>query len=887
MNIKSLLGRAVKTAAASAILFASVSHAQVHQQSLFLDDGHGHITTINTATGAAGTYTFPTGLGGTVLTNAGSGSLSLAGNFTTSGVFPLEFDLSGSTTLSLPTSGTLMANPMTTIGDIIYASATGTPATPAALPVNGAADGEVLTLASGLPSWAPAPATGLTSVTVDPTSPLTGAGTAGNPLSIGVADGSHNGYLSSAEYTAFNNKGSGTLSSVDVAIGGMTSNGPLTSNGVITMSGQLAIANGGTGIATNTAYALLAGGTTAGGNLQQVSNVGASPNQVLTYVSGTALPTWQNLPTVVTSVIGSPNQVLVNGLSTPAQTGAITLTLAQSIGQTSTPTFEGLTLTDPLAISSGGTGAAAVTGVNQFFANTTTGSAPAFRAITGADVPVFGASGASHAQGAVPDPGATAGTTRFLREDGQWIVPSGGGSFLPLSASTAQTVANTTNSVVPLEINAASGQTVDIQDWDVNGTKVASISSAGALTSPTHYGGSAAASTLTLVSTSGTGTTDAINFGVGTNGGTTAMTIAHSGLVTANDGLTVTGATNINNTATGSTTNINATAGAAATAIGNTTNAGSLTNMTIGASGPNTGAFTTLSASGNTQLATAAASTTAIGNVAGFGNVTVGNTGTGAGTVTILGGATGSIGIGTGTVAQTVDIANGAAANTVAIGSTTSGATTAINSGGDWSVTGAGALTLGKASSATGTIAFGNSAGAALTTLQGGPAATAESYNMPDTGISGNTLAYTTNASGYPALTTTENYVTTAVTMTNANQYYASGASITLSPGVWLITSETNILYTQNAQNYFSATVGLGTSATTFYTTGETTTRQSALGANAAITISLSKIVSLTTSTTIQTYAASTLAACTIQNTVADNPETTNTATGIHAIRIK
>lgn len=35
-------------------------------------------------------------------------------------------------------------------------------------------------------------------------------------------------------------------------------------------------------------------------------------------------------------------------------------------------------------------------------------------------VPVMGASGTSHAAGLVPDPGSSAGTTRFLREDGTW-----------------------------------------------------------------------------------------------------------------------------------------------------------------------------------------------------------------------------------------------------------------------------------------------------------------------------------------------------------------------------------------------------------------------------------------------------------------------------------
>lgn len=42
-------------------------------------------------------------------------------------------------------------------------------------------------------------------------------------------------------------------------------------------------------------------------------------------------------------------------------------------------------------------------------------------------VPVFVASGASHAAGHVPDPGAVAGTTKYLREDATFAVPPGGG----------------------------------------------------------------------------------------------------------------------------------------------------------------------------------------------------------------------------------------------------------------------------------------------------------------------------------------------------------------------------------------------------------------------------------------------------------------------------
>jgi hypothetical protein len=54
-------------------------------------------------------------------------------------------------------------------------------------------------------------------------------------------------------------------------------------------------------------------------------------------------------------------------------------------------------------------------------------------------IPVFGASGSTHAKGLVPDPGATAGTTRYLCEDSTFKVPpGGGGSSGPGIATTRQ-----------------------------------------------------------------------------------------------------------------------------------------------------------------------------------------------------------------------------------------------------------------------------------------------------------------------------------------------------------------------------------------------------------------------------------------------------------------
>lgn len=59
------------------------------------------------------------------------------------------------------------------------------------------------------------------------------------------------------------------------------------------VTGTLPVANGGTGLATLSTYALMAGGTTATGIQQQVSGLGTS-GQVLTSNGAGALPTWQD-----------------------------------------------------------------------------------------------------------------------------------------------------------------------------------------------------------------------------------------------------------------------------------------------------------------------------------------------------------------------------------------------------------------------------------------------------------------------------------------------------------------------------------------------------------------------------------------------------------------
>lgn len=56
--------------------------------------------------------------------------------------------------------------------------------------------------------------------------------------------------------------------------------------------------------------------------------------------------------------------------------------------------------------------------------HTVNSDVPANAVFTDTTYSVMGASGGGHASGLVPDPGSTAGTTKFLREDGTWVVPT-------------------------------------------------------------------------------------------------------------------------------------------------------------------------------------------------------------------------------------------------------------------------------------------------------------------------------------------------------------------------------------------------------------------------------------------------------------------------------
>ncbi|WP_213308160.1 hypothetical protein [Paraburkholderia sacchari] len=157
---------------------------------------------------------------------------------------------------------------------------------------------------------------------------------------------------------------------------------------------------------------------------------------------------------------------------------------------------------------------------NTVYAGPTSGAAaaPAFRALVPADLPLMGASGSGHQAGAVPDPGSTAGTTRYLREDGTWG-------------------------------NPVSGQPYDMAMFApgvlVNSQKLTRVNMARAVTFPINLTGSyatagaaATASTVLTITRNGT-SIGTITFGAGATSGTFSFT--SSVTTAAGDVIQVTG----------------------------------------------------------------------------------------------------------------------------------------------------------------------------------------------------------------------------------------------------------------------------------------------------------------------------------------------------------
>jgi hypothetical protein len=177
-------------------------------------------------------------------------------------------------------------------------------------------------------------------------------------------------------------------------------------------------------------------------------NAPGATGYVLTSTGTGTAPTWQAASsgsgTVTTASVVSANGfagTVANPTTTPAITLSTTVTgLLKGNGTgvvAATPGTDYLvTVPNPSASTLGGIESYVAVSHQWINAISTSGvpssTQPAFSDISGsaavAQLPVMVASGASHAAGIAPDPGASSGATRYLREDATWAAPAGSGT---------------------------------------------------------------------------------------------------------------------------------------------------------------------------------------------------------------------------------------------------------------------------------------------------------------------------------------------------------------------------------------------------------------------------------------------------------------------------
>jgi len=193
--------------------------------------------------------------------------------------------------------------------------------------------------------------TGVGTVTsVTGTAPVVSSGGNTPDISMAKATTSVDGYLSATDWTTFNNKGSGSVTSVAATVPSFLSvtGSPITTSGTLalTYSGTaLPVANGGTGQTTasaafnalsplTTAGDTLYGGTSGAGTRLAIGTAG----QVLTVNSGATAPQWSTPTTgTVTSVSGTGT---VSGISLSGTvTSSGSLTLGGTLDLSSPPTI--------------------------------------------------------------------------------------------------------------------------------------------------------------------------------------------------------------------------------------------------------------------------------------------------------------------------------------------------------------------------------------------------------------------------------------------------------------------------------------------------------------------------------------------------------------------
>ncbi len=324
-------------------------------------------------------------------------------------------------------------------------------------------------------------------------------------LNVPTASASNRGVLSSADWTTFNNKGSGSVTSVALTAPSIftVTGSPVTTSGTLalTYSGTaLPILNGGTGQTTAAAaFNALSPMTTTGDIVYEASASTAArlaigtTGQVLTVVSG--LPAWAtSASTIATNLAGGTTGAV------PYQSGVATTSFLSG-NTTTTPNFYTSTGTGALAqaptltASTGSGSVVLATSPTLVTPALGTPSALVGTNITGTasglsigGTAALATSLASGVAGAIPWQSA-AGTTGFtaagtsgqiLQSNGTsvptWVTFSGGATITP-------TTSNTTYYLVGTSSTSGSLSTASISTT----SPVSYNASTGTLSAPVHY----------------------------------------------------------------------------------------------------------------------------------------------------------------------------------------------------------------------------------------------------------------------------------------------------------------------------------------------------------------------------------------------------------------
>lgn len=244
--------------------------------------------------------------------------------------------------------------------------------------------------------------------------------------------------------------------------------------------------------------------------------------------------TLTNLPTVTALNGSEPLLGVQSGSSVQITTGQIA-SLAVGGG--------GL----PFAVSVGGTGVSTFPVANGIILGNGTSALTQIAAPAGTNYILVGSSGGSYSwQPTIPTTAGvdsiSFGTTGLTPSTAQSGIITVAGTLLPSNGGTGITSLGSGIATwlgTPSSANLAAAMTDEtgsgilvFNNTPTLITPILGAATATSITSPIIYGGSGAASTLTLQSTSGVGTTDSIFLKVGNNGATTALSITNTGQVT-------------------------------------------------------------------------------------------------------------------------------------------------------------------------------------------------------------------------------------------------------------------------------------------------------------------------------------------------------------------